>query len=86
MGTALIASRSLDLVLIQQPEQVFQLHQSAGGVVIDENFATPLASAGAAWTSSSAVPGSRQAEARQGIIPGKSGTRMREQTPDKARI
>src|SRR6202035_5000749 len=28
----------LDLVLLQQPEQVFRLHQAGGRVVVDEEF------------------------------------------------
>src|SRR6266851_5354887 len=30
--------RRLDLVLIQQPEQIFRFHQPAGGVVIEKEF------------------------------------------------
>src|SRR5205823_3290708 len=37
-GTLRPHQRRLDAVLRQQPEQVFRLHQSAGGVVVDKEF------------------------------------------------
>src|SRR6266478_1539613 len=39
-GTLRAHQGRLDAVLIQQPEQILRLHQSAGGIVVDEKFLT----------------------------------------------